>query len=812
MGNFVRDLHYALRTLRKNPGFTVVAVIALALGIGVNTSIFSLYNALALRPLPVKDPGRVVRLFQTHAGESGAGVFSYPKYLDYRYRSSVLAGLAAWSWTSAAMGTGDRVEDVKAMLVSGNYFDVLGADTAAGRTFVPEEDRTPDSHPVVVLSYSFWERRFARDPALVGRAILLNGHPFTVVGVAARNFVGTDPEAPEIWLPIMMKATIAPERGDGILQDRKGHWLEVIGRLKPGVSWPQARASMDVLARQLAQTYPEEKNSGVTLATATFLPPNVEKVSTPIALLVMGAVGLVLLIACANVANLLLARATARQKEIGVRLSLGATRGRLVRQLLTESVVISVLSGVAGLLLAAWSSAALMRVVKPPFVGTLNFNVTPDLRVLGYAFAVSLATGIIFGLVPAFHASNPGVNDLMKTAMGRRRRTWASDLFVVAQVGLCTVLLVAAGLLLRALGRAQTTDPGFDTKHVVALSLDLRLHHYDTAAAMAFERRVVDRLRTVPGVKAVSLAATVPLGTAFMGTGVVIEGHEPKPDTPPLGASQNVVSPNFFETLGIPILRGRGFRDADWKQGPEVAIINETMARRFWPGQDVIGKRLRVGESKAYAEIVGVVKDTRSSFLWQADEPYLYSPAKAENNPAPDMKILIRAAGNPQPLMGMLPGVVRELDRNVQVSLKPMDENLDIWIWPSRVGAILAAAFGLLALTLAAVGIYGVVAYTVSRRTHEIGIHVALGAQRADVLRMVLGHGMALVAAGAAAGLAAGFAVSRLLAGFLYGLPAGDPFTFGVVAAGLVAVALVANYIPARRALRVDPMVALRYE
>ena len=810
MGNLVRDLRYSLRTLRKNPGFTIVAVIALALGIGVNTSIFSLYNALALRPLPVKDPERVVRLFQTHSGEPGAGVFSYPEYVDYRDRNPVLSGLAAWSWASAAMGSGDRVEDVKAMFVSGNYFDVLGADTAAGRTFVPEEDRTAGSHPVVVLSYGFWERRFARDPAVVGRTILLNGHPFMVVGVVAHNFVGTDVEAPEIWLPIMMSATIAPERGTGVFQDRNGHWLQVIGRLKPVVSWAQARAAMDVLARQLAQTYAEDKNSGVLLATATFLPPNVEEVSTPIALLVMGAVGLVLLIACANVANLLLARATARQKEIGLRLSLGATRGRLVRQLLTESLVVSLLSGVAGLLLAAWSSSVLMRLLTPPFTGTLNFNVRPDLRVLGYACAVSLATGIIFGLVPALQASKPGVNDLIKTSKGRR--AWASDLFVMAQVGLCVILLVAAGLLLRALGRAQTTDPGFDTKHVVAVSLDLRLHHYDTAAAVAFERRVADRLKTLPGVKTVSLAATVPLGSADMATSVVIEGHEPKLDAPPLIVGQDVVSPGFFETLSIPVLRGRRFQDADWNKGPEIAIINETMARRFWPGQEAIGKRLRVGDAKAYTEIVGVVKDTRSTYLWQTDELYLYSPAKAKDNPGPDLNILVRAAGDAHSLMGMLPGVVRELDRSVQVSVKPMDENLEVWIWPSKVGATLAAAFGLLALTLAAVGIYGVVAYTVSRRTHEIGIHVALGAQRGDVLRMILGRGMALVAAGGAAGLAASLAISRLLAKFLYGLPAGDPVTFGAVAASLVAVALIANYVPARRALRVDPMVALRYE
>ena len=309
-----------------------------------------------------------------------------------------------------------------------------------------------------------------------------------------------------------------------------------------------------------------------------------------------------------------------------------------------------------------------------------------------------------------------------------------------------------------------------------------------------------------------SLAATVPLGSADMATSVVIEGHEPKPDAPPLIVSQNVVSPGFFETLGIPILRGRAFQDADWNKGPEVAIINETMALRFWPGQEAIGKRLRVGDSKAYTEIVGVVKDTRSTYLWQTDELYLYSPAKAKDNTGPDLKILVRAAGDAHPLTGVLPGVVRELDRALQVSAKPMDENLEIWIWPSRVGATLAAAFGLLALTLAAVGIYGVVAYTVGRRTPEIGIHVALGAQRGDVLRMVLGHGTTLVAAGGAAGLATSFAISRLLAKFLYGLPAGDPVTFGAVAASLAAVALIANYVPARRALRVDPMVALRYE
>jgi predicted permease len=811
MDNFVRNLRYALRTLGGNPGFTTVAVVALALGIGVNTSIFSLYNAIALRPLPVKDPGRVVRLYRTTRGESGANVLSYPEYKDYRDGNPVFSGLAAWAWTGLSMGTGEHAEEVRGMLVSGNYFDVLGADTAMGRTFGPEEDSAPGSHPVVVLSESFWERRFARSRATVGSSILLNGHPFTVVGVVGRHFVGTDPETPEAWVPLMMKTTLAPE-SKGIFEARDGHWLQPIGRLKPGVSWAQARAAMDLRARQLEQTYPEEKRSGVLLASATFLPPNVKKSATPVVILVMAAVGLVLLIACANVANLLLARSAARQKEIGIRLSLGATRGRLVRQLLTESLVLALMGGVAGLLLAAWASEVLLRVAMPPFAGQLNFNVSPDIRVLGYAFAVSVLTGVIFGLVPALHASKLGVSELIKSAVLPRRRTWASDSFVVAQVGLCVVLLVAAGLLLRGLRRAQTTDPGFETKHVLALSLDLRAHHYEEAAAVEFGRRVSEQIRGVPGVKAASLTEIVPLGTAFMATGIQIEGHETKPDAPPLIVSQNVVSPEFFATLGIPVVRGRGFEGADWKMAPETVIVNETLARRFWPRQAVVGKRVKVGQSKAYAVIVGVVKNTRSSFLWDADEPYIYTPMKAENNPAPDLHVLVRTAGDPRLLVGALSGIVRAADRNVQVSAKMLDENLAIWIWPSQVGAALAASFGLLALTLAAVGIYGVVAYTVSRRTHEIGIHIALGAQRADVLHMVLGRGMALVAIGVIAGMAAAFAVSRLIAQFLYGLNPGDPLTFGGVAAALAAVAIVANYVPARRALRVDPMVALRYE
>jgi predicted permease len=812
VGNFVRDLSYTWRTLRNNPGFTSVAVLALALGIGVNTSIFSLYNAIALRPLPVKDPGRVVRLFPTTRGEPGEGVFSYPEYQDVRDRGTVLSGLAAWAWTALSMGTSSQAEDVSAMYVSGNYFDVLGADAAVGRTFIPEEDRAAGSHPVVVLSYNFWQRRFARDRAIAGHTILLNGHAFTVVGVAARNFVGTDAVAPEAWLPIMTKPTLSSGNYD-ILHDRDGHWLQLIGRLKPGVNQVQARAALDVLARQLGEKSPDANKSGIALAGATFIPPNAENSAAPIVILVMGAVGLVLLVACANVANLMLARAAGRRKEIGIRLSVGATRGRLIQQLLTESVAIAMLGGGMGLVLAYWASLVLLRIAAPPFGGALNLNVSPDIRVLGYALAMSMITGVVFGLVPALSASKPGVSELIKAAVLPRRRTWAADSFVVAQVGLCVVLLVAGGLLFRALRRAQTTDPGFEAKHVIAVSLDLRLHQYDEHATIAFARRVADRLRSLPGVKTVSLAAMAPLGTATMETGVVIEGREARSEAPPLIVGHNVVSPEFFAALSIPVLRGRSFVDADWNAGPEIAIVNETMARRFWPGQDPIGKRLKAAEAKfGWREIVGEVKNTRSSALWADDEPYLYTPARTETSVMPDMKILVRTAGAPQPLLGVLPGVVRSMDPSVPVSAKVLEENLEAWIWPSRVGAMLAGALGVLALTLAAVGIYGVVAYTVSRRTPEIGIHVALGARPQDVLRMVLGHGMLVVGMGVAAGLAVGFAISRLIAQFLYGVSPADPVTFLSVGIVLAAVTLLAHYVPARRALRVDPIVALRYE
>jgi predicted permease len=812
VGNLFRDLSYTLRTLRKNPGFTSVALLTLALGIGVNTSIFSLYNAIALRPIPVKDPSRIVRLFQTTRGESGAGVLSYPQYEDFRDHGTVLAGLAAWAWTGLSMGTSSQSENLSAMYVSGNYFDVLGAEVAIGRTFLPEEGRTPGSNPVVVLSYKFWERRFARDPALVGRTILLNGHAFTVVGVAGRSFVGTDAVTPQAWVPIMMRGTLS--RGaDDALRDRQSHWLEVIGRLKPGVSRGQADAALNVLAGQLGRKYPEESKSGIELDTATFLPPDAEKESAPIVILAMGAVALILLIACANVANLTLARSAGRQKELGIRLSVGATPRRLMRQLLTESIVIAMLGGAIGLLLATWAPFVLLRIATPPFEEGLNFDVSPDIRVLGYAFAISIATGIIFGLIPALSASRTGVSELIKAAVNPRHRTRASDSFVAAQVGLCVVLLVAGGLLLRALRRAQTTDPGFDTKHVVAVSLDLRLHRYDDRETIAFERRVADRLRSMPGVTSVSLAGMAPLGTAFMATDVTIDGRENRPDAAPLIVSQNVVSPEFFTTLGIAVLRGRSFNDADCNAGPEVAIVNETLARRLWPVQQAIGKRLKAGGAKnGWREIVGVVKNTRSTYLWADSEPYLYTPATMTNSSIPDVKILVRTAGAPQPLLGALPGVVRTLDQSVQVSVKVLEENLETWIWPSRVGAILAAAFGILALTLAVVGIYGVVAYTVSRRTHEIGIRVALGAQPPDVLRVVLGRGMLLVGIGVTAGLAGGFAVSRLIAQFLYGLSPADPFTFAGVTVVLVSAALLAHYVPARRALRVDPMVALRYE
>lgn len=592
--------------------------------------------------------------------------------------------------------------------------------------------------------------------------------------------------------------------------------LQVVGRLRPGISREQAQAEMTVLAQQLAQSKQDKSHPvSVTLTSGTFLNPQELGDVLPVAVLLMAAVGLVLLTACANVANLLLARGASRQREIGIRLSLGAGRSRLVRQLLTESMLLALAGGAAGLVLAWWTADLLLASVHPPGGQRFSLAVNLDFRVLSYALLLSAMTGFACGLLPALRSSKQELAAAIRgewSAFGQRiTKSRLRGGLVVSQVAVSLVLLVGAGLLVRALEKAQTVAPGFEMKNVYVVSADLNLHGYDSARATEFERDLTERLEAMPGVKSVALARTAPLGSSFAITRIALQGQVVPPGSHPPNVNFNTVSPGYFETLRIPIVRGRGFSPHDIAVEARVAVVSESLARRYWPGEDPIGKRFNGGGSSAYREVIGVAKDVRNVYLWTGDEPYLYLPLSPGESP--DMQLFVRTEGNATPLMGMaVPEVVRTIDRSLRVSTQRLDDNLALWIWPSQIGALLAGALGFLALLLAAAGIYSVIAYSVTQRTREIGIRMALGSQNSGVLGLLLREGMRLVGVGLVIGLLASIGGSRLLSKFLYGLSALDGLAFVGVSALLAAVALLACWIPARRAIRVDPMIALRYE
>jgi macrolide transport system ATP-binding/permease protein len=832
--DFARDIRFAFRTLAKSPGFTIVAVLTLAIGIGLNTSIFNLFDAVALRPLPVRDPNAVVSIYQRVENDPGGyRPFSYPEYVALRDANNVFSGLGAYSWITVQFTAGvagrdtvisaDGAEEAHGLLVSGNYFSVVGGEAALGRTFGSDEDQPGGSHEVVVLSHPFWKRRFDSDPAVLGKDLDLNGKRFTVVGVARQDFTGTEPQIPDFWVPLTAQGQLMPT--DDRLRDRGSFWLELIARLRPGVTRTQAQASMGVLIARFSQTYLGTREKAIiTLTPGSFLArPDVRGEIDSVAFLVMAAVGMVLLIACANVASLLLTRATGRQKEIGIRLSLGATRGRLIQQLLVESLLIALLGAGVGLLLAWWLPSSLIEVLQPPYEQPFILHLRFDITVLAYTLLLSVATGVVCGLAPALQASKSNLLSAIKdegTSFGRRlSRSRLHNLLVIAEISTCLVLLMGAGLLLRGLDRAQNVDPGFDTKHVLVVSLDLDVHGYDDTRAAEFHRTLTDRVLSVPGVKSVSVASLVPLGGVSRAASITVAGKNAPPDTSSRLWDFWVVSSNYFETLGIPITRGRSFSAQDAQGGPPVAIINEAMAREVWPGEDPLGKRLRLGPpSVPFTEVVGVVKDTRGARLWEADKPYVYLPLLLSSQGPPvqtgqlGMKLLVRTEGNPEVAAALLARVVRALDPSVHATATVLANSLGRWLWFSQVGAALSSILGLLALLLAAVGIYGVVSYSVTRRTQEMGIRMAIGARQTDVLKLVVGQGLRLTLLGLAIGEIASLAATRMVEGMIYGLKATDPVTLAAVSLLLTAIAMLACYIPARRATQVDPMVALRYE
>jgi predicted permease len=822
METFWQDLKYGTRMLAKNPGFTAVVVLSLALGIGANTTIFTLINAVFLNPLPIEDSSRVVLLYTTDEINRLANFTflptSYPNYVDYRDKNDVLAGLALYGFTGMSLTSGSgEPEQITAYIVTGNYFDVLGVKMARGRGFLPDEDKTLGTHPVAVVSHGLWKRRFGSDLNLLGQSILLNGRSYTVVGIAPVGFRGTNAlGGPEVWVPLAMRDQVLTGVFQRFFNERRTLLFFLTGRLKPGVSLEQAQAAMKTLARQLEQEYPKENEKRsitvVPIAQAA-INPNQRGDFVRAGALLMSAVGLVLLIACANVGNLLLARATRRQREIAIRISLGASRGRLVRQLLTESILMAVLAGVTGLLVAYWGRDLLWS-FRPPFFNANAIDLTLNSRVLFFTLGVSLLTGILFGLIPALQASRPDLATSLKDRTNPPSGTnhWYSprNVLVMAQVSLSLIALVAAGLFLRSLGNAQRINPGFDTQHLLVMSFNVGAQGYNEQRAQEFYRQVTGRLKSLPIVQSAAIAANPPFGGGFART-VFPESADASDRRSGKLMLTDPVQPDYFDTIGTPILRGRRFTEDDRAGAPFVAIVNETMAKLLWPNQEAIGKRIRFFGETWIVEIVGIARDSKYVALGEDPLPMVYLPLYQHHSPA--VTLYVRTAGDPATALGVVRGEVQALERRMPlVAVATMPEVMAQSLWAPRMGAALLGIFGGLALVLAAVGIYGVMSYSVGQRTQEIGIRMALGAQDRDVLGLVLRQGMLVVAIGLGLGLAGALALTNGLSRLLFDVGTSDPVTYAGTAVVLVAVALVACYIPARRASRVDPMVALRYE
>jgi predicted permease len=868
MRTLLRDLRYAARALARKPGFAAITVLTLALGIGVNTALFTVFDAFALRPLPLKDPAGLVNIYGRDARGRRQTLFSYVDYLDYRGRSQIFDGLVAWNKVAVPLGDeapsddsavlAGRSEFAFLQFVSDNYFAVLGARIERGRGFLPEENQTPSMRPVIVLSDWYWRRHFDSDPDVVGKTLKLRGETYTVVGVAERGFIGTTPDAPAGWVPLMMRDQLLPAGSWNYrrwLTERDADSFSLVGRMKPGVSREQAQAEMTLLSAHLAERFPGEgrKTSATVESGMTFVNVSAEELPLVIPLLV--AVGFVLLISCANVANLLLARGVSRRKEIGVRLALGATRWRLIRQLLTESVLLSTLGGAAGLLLAVWTLQALYPVIMsslPIPAGikeSFTLSLEPDYRVFTFTLLVSLVAGVLAGLAPALQSSKADLTSALKEegpTLGRRQRqSRLRGALVVIQIAVCVTLLVGAGLLVRNVQKLQTVDTGLETKNVFAVAVILPKEDEARRGQKDVRRALAERLRALPGVRVVCQAYRQPLNGGPPATKVAPDGRPAADGFTPL-ANYNFVSADYFDALGLRIMRGRAFTQQEEDAGTPVVVVSESTARRFWPGQDPLGKRIGVtaaaGEnavdevwsegakgmpsggtagadgvtrpSGAAAtfptyEVVGIARDTRSGWVWQKDETYIYIPLRPESRSA--QYILVRTEGDTGAVMAAARRDAESVG-GLSVSVRNVNDTLEFQMAPFRAMALLASAIGLLAMLLAGVGLYGMMSFLVGQSTREIGIRIALGARPRNVTGLFLRQGLLLTATGLALGLAGGVAVSRLLAAALVNLSPLDPLAFGGVSIFLTVVSLLACYVPVRRATEVDPMVALRYE
>ncbi len=809
-----QDLRYGARMLVRKPVLTIAAILCLALGTGANVLIFGLVNAMLLRPIAGLEASEQLAVIVSRNDQGGFGLTSYPDYQDYRDRNRSFSDLLAYRGMMFSLGGDVAAERIQGALVSGNYFSALGVGTVTGRAFQADEGQTPGAHPVAVISHGLWRRRFDSDPAIIGKTVTVNAHPFTIIGVAQPGFIGTETgEVFNLWIPLTMQAQVMSQM-DNRLHSRDNRWLLMIGRRKAGVEFEQAQQELDMLSAQLRLAYPKEHRgiSGLHLSPHVGIGP----VDYPIVSRFLGTlqaiVGLTLLIACANVANLLLVRSSMRRREIAVRLALGATRARVIRQFLTESMLLAITGASLGLLIPVLAKDWLLSLFPPVTPEALNFS--PDIRIAGFTVLLSMATALLFGVAPALQSSRPDVvPELKESAMTRgRRQARLSNVIVVAQIAITMTLLVGAGLLLRTMHRFAAIDPGFETKNVLVFALDLRSLGYTESKGQLFYQQLTERIAALPGVEATSLASVMPLGWGSPEQAVHIAGRQPPSPDRPFKSDLNVVTPGWFRTMGVPLDAGRDFTAQDKAGAPGVAIINETMALRFWPNQNPIGLSFEIGDQRRRTiKIIGIARNSKHRTLDEEPRLVLYLPLQQQFES--QMILHLRSAVESLSLIAAVRSETRRLDANLPLfEVKTLAQRLNESIWPQRTMSTLLIIFGLLALLLAVIGLYGSLSYTVTQRTREIGVRVALGAKGSDVIRLVLRQGMMLAMFGIGIGLAAATALTRVLTGFLSGVSATDPLTFVLVALALTMVALLACYLPARRAGKVDPMAALRHD
>jgi predicted permease len=805
------DVRYALRQLKNSPVFAITVILSLTLGLGANTTIFTFVNALLLRPPAVVDGGRLVEVVTHNAKASGIESYtnlSYPLYVDLRDHNRSLSGFAAFdgdprtvSWSHGGEG-----EIVYGQLVSSNFFSVLGVEPALGRFFQPDEDKGGAGAPTVVISNLFWQRQLGGDRAVLGRVLILNGASYTVIGVTPKSFTGVIiGTRHDFWTTLAMTPTLIHDR-DRLGSDTSS-WLFGVGRLRPGVSKNEAQADLTVLTRTAHSSNPNAAVMDASAFPLQIMPGPLRGYVAAFTGLLMAAVGLVLLIACANAANLVLARATTRRRELAVRSALGASRFRIIRQTLTESLMLSMMGGAGGLLVAYWSIPALMS-LKPATI-PVSIEAPLDWRVFAFAFVASLLSGITFGVMPALRSARrdliPALKDERQLAGPRRSRLRGS--LVVAQITVCLVLLISAGLCVRSLINARSIDPGFSTHNIAVAHLDPGSLGYTEAQDRQFYQQLLERVRALPGVKSASLSDYLPLGTSRSVHGVQIDGANPAPGQKDIPIQEASVAPDFFNTMGIPVLNGREFSIQDVQPNSGKVIINQAMATHYWPGRNPIGQHFKDG--KQTVEIVGLVKTGKYRSLSEDPIDFMYLPL----GPQSQEFLVVRTGTGEEATLGEIRRVIQGLDPNVvPIEMESISQYMTLPLFAAHTTGVLLALFGLVALLLATIGLSGVVSYSVSQRTNEIGVRMALGADRLDVVRLILKQGMRLTGVGILIGLVLSFATTRVLAGLLYGIKADDPLTFASVALFLGAVAFISCYVPARRAASLDPMKSLRAE